>query len=159
MKMGTVFTKNTETIQSFRPCIQQQWLILLLLASSVFLAFTAFGIHTFVGLIIVSVSGLILLFIVLSFCTTRYIITNQGILIRKGPFSRKFKEIPYCDITNISIRQGKIQKRLRIGNLTISAGDVKRVLKSIKNPHKIKELMTKEKASAYERRTLLRKIL
>ncbi|MEP9411606.1 MAG: PH domain-containing protein [Candidatus Brocadia sp.] len=80
-------------------------------------------------------------------------------MIKKGPFSGKFKKIPYHDINNIAIKQGKMQKRLKIGNLMISTGDIKSVLKGIKNPNKIKELINKEKTSEYERRTLLRKIL
>ena len=103
--------------------------------------------------------GFIIIYIILSVFTTRYVITNQGILIRKGPFSRKFKEINYCDINNISIKQGSMQKRFKIGNLTINTERVSCVFKGVKNPHQIKELINKEKASEYERRTLLRKIL
>ena len=62
-------------------------------------------------------------------------------------------------INNITIMQGKMQKRLKIGNLIISTEQVNIVFKGIKNPHQIKELIKKEKASEYERRTLLRKIL
>lgn len=117
-----------------------------------------FGVKTITGLAIVSLSGIIIIYIILLAFTTKYVITHHGILIRKGPFS-KFKEIHYSDINTILIRQGKMQKRLKIGNLTISAGNVNWVFKGIKNPHKIKELMHKEKSSEYERRTLLRKIL
>ncbi len=157
----TIFTKSTETkiIQSFKPTIRQYWLIFAILAFSVFLAFTAFGINTITGLSILSVSGFIIIYIILSVFTTRYVITNQGILVRKGPCSRKFKEINYCDINNISIKQGSMQKRFKIGNLTVNTGSVSRVFKGIRNPYQIKELINKEKASAYERRTLLRKIL
>lgn len=80
-------------------------------------------------------------------------------MIRKGPFPWKFKKIPYHDINNIAIKQGKTQKWLKIGNLMISTEDAKSVLKGIKNPNKIKELVNREKASEHERRTLLRKIL
>jgi len=157
----TVFTKTIETkiIQSFKPTIRQYWLIFAILAFSAFLAFTTFGISTITGLSILSVSGIIIIYIILSVFTTRYVITNQGILVRKGPCSRKFKEIIYCDINNISIKQGPMQKRFRIGNLTINMGSVSRVFKGIRNPYQIKELINKEKASEYERRTLLRKIL
>ena len=103
--------------------------------------------------------GFIIIYIILSVFTTRYVITNQGILIRKGPFSRKFREMSYCDVNNITIKQGSMQKRFKIGNLTINTGSVSRVFKGIRNPHQIKELINKEKASEYERRTLLRKIL
>ena len=103
--------------------------------------------------------GFIIIYIILSVFTTRYVITNRGILTRKGPCSRKFKEMSYFDVNNITIKQGSMQKRFKIGNLTINAGSVSRVFKGIRNPHQIKELINKEKASEYERRTLLRKIL
>jgi len=65
----------------------------------------------------------------------------------------------YCDVNNITIKQGSMQKRFKIGNLTINTERVNCVFKGVKNPHQIKELISKEKASEYERRTLLRKIL
>lgn len=80
-------------------------------------------------------------------------------MVRKGPFFRKFKELTYGDINNISVRQGSMQKRLKVGNLVINTNQCRRILRGIKNPQKIKELINKEKSSAYERRTSLRKIL
>ncbi len=161
MNKETIFTKTTETkiIQSFKPSIRQYWLTFAILAVSIFLAFRVFGISTIVGLSIVSISGLIIIYRILSVFTTKYVITNQGILIRKGPFSRKFREMTYCDISNITIKQGSMQKRFKIGNLTINTGSGGHVMKGIRNPYQIKELMNKEKAFEYERRTLLRKIL
>ena len=161
MNKETVFTKPTETkiIQSFKPSIRQYWLIFAILALAVFLAFTAFGKNTITGLSILSISGLIIIYVILSVFTTRYIITNQGILVRKGHCSRKFREMSYCDVNNITIKQGSMQKRFKIGNLTINTERLSFVFKGVKNPHQIKELINKEKASEYERRTLLRKIL
>ena len=161
MNKETIFTKPTETkiLQSFKPSIRQYWLTFAILAFSVFLAFIAFGINTITGLSILSISGLLIIYIILSVFTTRYVITNQGILIRKGPFSRKFREMSYCDVNNITIKQGSMQKRFKIGNLTINTERFSFVFKGVKNPHQIKELISKEKASEYERRTLLRKIL
>lgn len=74
-------------------------------------------------------------------------------------FSRTLKEIPYGDINNISVTQGNMQKRLKIGNLTIVTNQASHVFRGIKNPHKTKELINKEKYLEHERRTLLRKIL
>ena len=161
MNKETVFTKTTETkiIQSFKPSVRQYWLTCAILAFSIFLAFRVFGISTIVGLSILSISGLIIIYTILSVFTTKYVITNQGILIRKGPFSRKFREMSYCDVNNITIKQGSMQKRFKIGNLTINTERLSFVFKGVKNPHQIKELINKEKASEYERRTLLRKIL
>jgi uncharacterized membrane protein YdbT with pleckstrin-like domain len=157
----TVFTKPTETkiLQSFKPSVRQYWSTCAILAFSIFLAFRVFGISTIVGLSILSISGLIIIYTILSVFTTKYVITNQGILIRKGPFSGKFREMSYCDVNNITIKQGAMQKRFKIGNLTINTERLSCVFKGIRNPHQIKELISKEKASEYERRTLLRKIL
>lgn len=156
-----VFIKNTETqiIQSSKPSVRQHWLLFTISAVFILLAFTSFGTNTITGLCLLSIGGFFIVYKMLSVCTTKYVITHQGVLVRKGPFSGKFKEIPYYDINNISVRQGRMQKRLKIGNLTISTKDVKSVWKGIKNPHKIKEVINKEKVLEYERRTFLRKIL
>ena len=86
----TVFTKSIETkiIQSFKPTIRQYWLIFAIVAFSVFLAFIAFGINTITGLSILSISGLLIIYIILSVFTTRYVITNQGILVRRSLFKK-----------------------------------------------------------------------
>lgn len=156
-----VFSKGKETkvIQSFKPSVRQHWLLFTVSAFSILLAFTEFGINTFTGLCMLSVGSLLIVYSILSVYTTKYVITHQGIFIRKGPFARKFKELTYCDINNISIRQGIMQKRLKIGNLIISTNHANCIIKGIKKPHQIKELINKEKTSNYERRTLLRKIL
>ncbi len=156
-----VAMKSTETqpIQSFKPSVRQYWSIFAISLVSILLAFTSFGIYTTTGLCLLSISCLLIVYRILSVYTTRYAITHQGVLVKKGPFSRKFTELPYCDINNISLRQRTLQKRLKVGDLTINTNQVSCVMKGIKNPHKIKELMNREKASAYERRTFLRKIL
>ncbi len=158
---GTIINKNTEPkiIQSIRPTLRQHWLRFIVFAFSIFLAFKAFDVHTITGLSIVSISGLLTVYTILSVYTTRCVVTQQGILVRKGPFSIKFKEISYRDINNILITQGSMQKRFKIGNLIINNSHASYVLKGIKNPHKTKELMNREKAAEYERRTLLRKML
>lgn len=161
MNKKTIFTKNTgtEIIQSFSPSIQYYWFILAILSFSILLALKRYGLTTVTGLSVLSVSSTLMVYIVLSVLTTRYFITRQGILVRKGPFSRKLKEISYRDIRNIFIKQGRMQRRFRIGNLAISTDRVNRILKGVKNPQKVKELINREKASEYERRTLLRKTL
>ena len=161
MNKETIFIKPTETkiLQSFKPTFRQYWLLFTILAFSVFLVFSAFGIDTITGLSMLSICGLIIIYIFLSVFTTRYAITSQGILIRKCPSPGKFREMSYCDVNNITIKQGSMQKRFKIGNLTINTERLSFVFKGVKNPHQIKELINKEKASAYERRTLLRKIL
>lgn len=151
-------TENT-LITSFKPNVLHYWFMCSLFALSLFLAFTVYNSHTIVKLSLILVSGLMFIYSMLSVCTTRYLITLKGILINKYPFSKKFKEIHYCDINNIIIRQGAMQKRFKIGNIIISTERVNYIFKGIKHPQKIKELINKEKCSDYERRTLLRKIL
>jgi len=159
--MHPFFSNNTEIegVQSFKPCIRQHWLWLVISAVSVLLAFAKFDIKTVTGLCILSLSCLLIVYIILSIYTTKYVITRQGVLIKKGPFSRKFRELAYGDINNISIMQGAMQKRLKIGNLIIMTHQITCTIKGIKKPNQIKERINKEKAAEYERRTLLRKIL
>ena len=157
----TVFNKNTETeiVQSFKPSVWQNWFVFAVSSFAIFLALAKFGIETVTGLSMLSVSSLLILYHILSVCTTTYVITHQGILFRKGPFSRTLKEVPYGDINNILVIQGSMQRRLKIGNLMIGTNQASHMFKGIKNPHKTKELINKEKFLEHERRTLLRKIL
>ena len=152
-------TMETEIVHSLKPSMRQHWLLFAIFAFSTFLSFTVFGVNTITGLSILSISGLLFIYRILSACTTKYLITHQGIWIKKGPFSKKFKEINYGDINNISINQGRMQKKFKIGNLAISTDQVKCVFKGIKKPHQIKEAINTEKAAEYGRRTLLKKIL
>jgi uncharacterized membrane protein YdbT with pleckstrin-like domain len=159
--METVFNKGTETsvVQSFKPSLRQHWLLFTISAFSILLALTKFNVKTVTGLCILSISGLAIIYRILSVYTTQYIITHRGIFMKKGPFSCKFKELTYGDINNITIRQGIMQRRLKIGNLIIHTNQPFGIIKGVKKPHQIKELIKKEKASDYERRTLLRRIL
>lgn len=159
--MDTVFNNSTEakTAHSFKPSIQQHWFMYTISSFSILLAFTKFGVNTITGICMLSIGSFFIVYCILSVSTTKYIITQQEILVRKGPFSRKFKGLAYGDINNISVRQRRMQKLLKIGNLVINTNQFSRIFRGIKNPHKIKELINREKSSAYERRTLLRKIL
>lgn len=154
-------TANTENtiVHSFKPSIYQHWFVFTVSLFAIFLAFRKFGIATITGLSILSVSGLLVIHHILSVFTTRYIITHRGIQFRKGPFSRTLKEVTYGDINNISVMQGSMQRRFKIGNLMISTNHTSHVFGGVKNPHKTKELISKEKYLEHERRTLLRKIL
>lgn len=161
IEKNPVFNKNTETefVQSFKPSVWQNWLVFAVSSFAIFLALAKFGVEAITGLSMLSVSSLLILYHVLSVCTTTYVITHQGILFRKGPFSRKLHELPYGTINNILVIQGSMQRRFKIGNLTIGTNQASHVFKGIKNPHKTKELINKEKFLEHERRTLLRKIL
>ena len=148
-----------KTIQSIKPTIRQYWLTFSILAFAVFLAFEAFGVTTITGQSILSVSGILTVHIFLSVFTSKYVVTDHGVLIRNGPFLRKFREVTYGEIHSITIKQGRMQKRFKIGSLIIRTESVSRVLNGIKHPNQTKELINREKAAEYERRTLLRKML
>lgn len=156
--MANIKVRNN-IVQSLRPSIRHYWRAFLILAFSMYLAYAKFDIHTITGLSILSVSGFLTVYIIASVYTTKYLITPEGILIRRGPFALKFTEISYNDINSILIKQGSMQKQFKIGNLTIHAEHIQRVFRGIKNPYKIKELISREKASYCERRTLLRRML
>lgn len=146
-------------MQSFKPSILRHWFMFFVCAFFLLLAFTSFGVETKTGLIVASVSGAVGVYRVLSVYTTCLRVTQQGILVKIGPFSRKFRDISYRDVNNVAITQGAMQKRFKIGNLTIHTNRATLICKGFKNPHQIKELMHEEKTSEYERRTLLRKLL
>ncbi len=150
---------GAEIVQSLKPSMRQHWLTFTIFACSTFLSFAVFGVNTITGLSILSISGILFIYSLLSVCTTQYLITHRGIWTKKGPFSRKFKGISYGGIDNISITQGTMQKKFKIGNLAISTNQVNCVFKGIKNPHQVKELINNEKASEYKRRTLLKNML
>ena len=150
---------NITVIQSSKPSFRHYWPLFSVLGFATFLAFNAFGTDTITGQVILVTSGVLFLHSILTVCITRCVITHQGIQVRKWPFSIRPKEMNYMAINNITVKQGAIQKRLKVGNLIISDDQKSWVLKGIKHPHKIKELINKEKASDYERRTLWRKIL
>lgn len=146
-------------MQSFKPSILRHWFLFIVSAFFLLLAFASFGIKTKTGLIMASVSGGVAVYRVLSVYTTCLRVTQQGISVKIGPFSRRFRDISYRDVNNVAITQGAMQKRFKIGNLTIHTARATLICKGFKNPHQIKELMNEEKASEFERRTLLRKLL
>ena len=154
-----MITGEPKIVKSFRPSIQHYWWLFAIAAFSFFLGFTVFGIHTTTGQCVVFLGGGSVVYRILSVYTTRYVITPQCIWVKRGPVSRKFKEITYGDINKILITQGSMQKRLGTGNIIIGTEYAEYKLKGIKHPYKIKELINKEKALEFERRTLLRKML
>lgn len=154
-----MITGEPKIVKSFRPSIQHYWRLFAIAAFSLFLGFTAFGVHTITGQCMVFLGGGSVMYRTLSVYTTRYVITPQCIWVKRGPVSRKFKKITYGDINKILITQGRMQKRFGTGNIIIGTEYAEYKLKGIKHPYKIKELINKEKALEFERRTLLRKML
>ncbi len=154
-----MITEEPNIVKSFRPCILHYWRLFALAAFALFLCFTVFGLHTIIGYCLVFLAGASVIYRILSVCTTQYVITPRRLLAKRGLVSRKFKEITYGDINKILVTQGSMQKRFGVGNIIIGTEHAEYWLKGIKHPYKIKELINKEKALEYERRTLLRKML
>ena len=154
-----MITGEPKIVKSFRPSIPHYWRVFALAAFALFLCFTVFGLHTIAGHCMVFLAGGSVIYRILSVFTTQYVIAPQCLLVKRGPVSRKFKEITYGEINKILVTQGSMQKRFGVGNIIIGTEQAEYRLKGIKHPHKIKELINKEKALEYERRTLLRKML
>ncbi len=157
---GTLMiTGEPKIVKSLRPSIPHYWRLFAIAAFALFLCFTVFGLHTITGHFMVFLAGGSVIYRILSVYTTRYVITPRCLLVKRGPVSRRFKEITYGEINKILVTQGSMQKRFGTGNIIIGTEHTEYWLKGIKHPHKIKELINKEKALEYERRTLLRKML
>ena len=158
-KGALMITEEPKVVKSFRPSIPHYWRLFAIAAFAFFLCFTVFGLHTVTGHCTVFLAGGSVIYRILSVFTTQYVIAPQCLLVKRGPVSRKFKEITYGEINKILVTQGSMQKRFGVGNIIIGTEQAEYRLKGIKHPHKIKELINKEKALEYERRTLLRKML
>lgn len=56
--------------------------------------------------------------------TTRYVLTNRRVLIRRGVFGRSGKDIPLTRVNDVSFSHNVFERMLRCGTLTIeSAGE------------------------------------
>lgn len=152
-----LFTKNSLR-STLKPRITHYWLFFFIFVLSVFLSFRRYGIESAFGLFLLSIGSILFCYALLTICISKYLITQEGLFLR-GPFSRSFKKIDFNDINKISILQGSVQKRLRVGTLKIYTNNVTYSLKGIKNPHQTRELINQEKVSHNERRALLKNIL
>ncbi|GJQ49960.1 hypothetical protein KsCSTR_08810 [Candidatus Kuenenia stuttgartiensis] len=153
-----VFAKNTpQTI--LKPRIEQYWLLFFISVLSFFLSLRWHGIHSPFGLCLLSFGSILFCYGVLTICISKYYIAQNGLFLIEGPFSTRLKKIDYNDINKILIHQGAIQKRLRVGTLKIFTNTITYTLKGIKNPHQIRELITRERVSYNERRSLMKNIL
>lgn len=70
--------------------------------------------------------------------TIKYIFTDKSIILRRGFISRSQKEIRYCDIRSICLKQSVWQRIFRVGDIDCAAGNgVKIFVRGIANPHKV----------------------
>ena len=97
------------------------------------------------ALIILYGLGLVILLIwYLKIKATKFIITDQRVILRRGLLSKHTTEIEHDDIKNIQIDQKFIQRMLGAGNLSVSSagtGAVEINVEGIKNPESLKEMI------------------
>ncbi|MCF6148610.1 MAG: PH domain-containing protein [Candidatus Kuenenia sp.] len=156
---SSFFFTDTTLRSVLKPRITHYWLLFFIFVFSVFLSLRKYGIESVFGLFLLSFGSILFCYALLTICVSKYLITQDGLFLRQGPFSASFKKIDFNDINKISIHQGSIQKRLRVGTLKIYTNTLTYSLKGIKNPHQIRELINQEKVSYNERRALLKNIL
>ena len=76
---------------------------------------------------------------------TKYILTDEKLLVDTGFLSRTQEEIRLYRITDFSVKQKFFQRIFGVGNIYISSSDNTQgefVIKDIKKPYDIKELLS-----------------
>jgi uncharacterized membrane protein YdbT with pleckstrin-like domain len=101
-------------------------------------------------LIIIVVGIFIILYIYLERKNTIYRITNKRIISQKGVFTKTREDISIRDIRAINVNQGFRQRIWNTGNISIvtaAGGEGYEVMRNVKNPDSIREIITKLKLS------------
>ena len=78
----------------------------------------------------------------LPFSFTKYILTEEKLIIDTGFFSRSQEEVRLYRITDFAVKQSFFQRIFRVGNIHISSSDNSQgefVIKEIKKPYEIKK--------------------
>jgi len=120
---------------------------------------------------VVGVGLLIIIGAYLSVKNTFYVVTSDGIFVKKGILSRNVKKIGYDKIQNISFSQGVFGNHFGYGNVNISTAGSEGVemrLRSIREPKNVQEMInrnisgkgkSKEKQGEASEKQLLKDIL
>ena len=101
-------------------------------------------------LLVVGVGLFIILYVILERKNTIYKITDRRIINQKGIFAKSREDISLKDIRAVSIKQSIRARILNIGNVSIvtAAGEAGyEVMKNIKNPDKVRDIITNLKLS------------
>ena len=89
---------------------------------------------------------------------TRYQLTEEKLLIDTGFITRNQEEIRLYRMTDFSVKQRFFQRLFGIGNIFISSSDNMQgefVIYDIKNPYKIKELISEMVEKERERKGIV----
>lgn len=76
---------------------------------------------------------------------TKYILTEEKLIINKGFFSKNEEEIRLYRMTDFSVKQGLFERIFRVGNIKISSSDNMQgefIICKIKKPYEIKEMLS-----------------
>lgn len=76
---------------------------------------------------------------------TRYIITDEKLIINTGFFSKTEEEIRLYRMTDFSVKQSFLQRIFGVGNIKISSSDNMQgefIIYEIKKPYEIKEMLS-----------------
>jgi uncharacterized membrane protein YdbT with pleckstrin-like domain len=101
-------------------------------------------------LLVIGVGVLIILYVILERRNTVYKVTNRRIITQKGIFSKNREDISLMDIRAFNIKQTILERMLNIGSVSIvtaAAGAGYEVIRNVKNPDNIREMITKLKLS------------
>ncbi len=81
----------------------------------------------------------------LPFSFTRYILTEEKLIINIGFISRTEEEIRLYRMTDFSVKQRPFQRIFRVGDIKISSSDNMQgefVIREIKKPYVVKEMLS-----------------
>jgi membrane protein YdbS with pleckstrin-like domain len=101
-------------------------------------------------LAIIGVGLLIILYVTFQRKNTIYKVTNRRIITQKGIFAKNREDISLKDIRAFNIKQGVIERMLNIGSVSVvtaAGGAGFEVMSNVKNPDKIREMITQLKLS------------
>ena len=76
---------------------------------------------------------------------TKYVLTDEKLLVDTGFLSRTQEEIRLYRITDFTVKQKFLQRLFGVGNIFISSSDNTQgefLIKDIKKPYEIKELLS-----------------
>ena len=76
---------------------------------------------------------------------TKYILTEEKLLIDIGLLSKQEEEIRLYRITDFSVRQNLFQRIFRVGDIVISSSDNMQgefAIREIKKPYDVKEMLS-----------------
>ena len=76
---------------------------------------------------------------------TKYILTEEKLIINTGFFAKTEEEIRLYRMTDFSVNQGLFQRIFRVGNIKISSSDNMQgefTIRDIKKPYEVKEMLS-----------------